>query len=46
LAAEIVQDHGIARTKGRQKNVRYMVAKAFAIDRPFNELWRINAVVA
>lgn len=46
VAAEIIQDDDIARSKDGQKDFLDIGAKAHAIDRPLDEPWRINPVMA
>ena len=46
VAAEIVHDHDIARAKGGQEDFLDIGPKALAIDRPLDEPWRIDPVMA
>lgn len=46
VAAEVIQDDDIAGSKDGQKNLLDIGAKAHAIDRPLDEPWRIDPIVA
>ena len=46
VAAKVIQDDDIAGSKDGQKNLLDIGAKAHAIDRPFDEPWRIDPVMA
>jgi len=46
LTAEIVQDDGIAGTKGRQENLLDIDPEAHAIDWSLDEPWRVDPVMA
>ena len=46
VAAEIVHDHDITRTKRRQKNLLDLGPKALAVDQPLDEPRRIDPVMA
>lgn len=42
MVAEIVHDHDIAGTKGRQENLLDVGPEALAIDRSLDEPWRLR----
>src|SRR5437763_258057 len=46
VAAEIVHDYDVARTKRRKQNFLYIDPKAVAIDRAIEKPWRLDAVMA
>jgi hypothetical protein len=46
MAAEIVQDHDIAGTKRRRKDLLHIGPKALAVDRPLDKPRRIDPVMA
>ena len=46
MAAEVIQDDDIAGSKDGQKNLLDIGAKAYAIDRPLDQPWRIYPVMA
>jgi len=46
MAAEVIQDDDIAGSKDRQKNLLDIDTKAHAINRPLDEPWRIDPVMA
>jgi len=46
VAAEVIQDDDIAGSKDGQQNLLDIGAKAHAIDRPLDEPWRIDPVMA
>src|SRR5947207_13315710 len=43
VAAEIVHDYDVARTKRRKQNFHYIDPKAVAIDRALEKPWRLDA---
>jgi hypothetical protein len=46
MAAEIVHDHDVARTKRREKDLLHVEAEAVAVDWALDEPWRLDAVMA
>lgn len=46
MRAEIVQDHDIAGLQRWDQNLLDIEAEPLAIDRPVDEPWRLEAIVA